>query len=385
MSPEQPSFDLSPEFRKFYDPNGYTAVFGEIRDPMLLYWLDYNRRNDILLPTERGVMPFSGRRTLAVEQAHLLNITKNDFTKARGLGLSNSELSESVDVAVFGATQVVNCLVRATDAMLDNNPEINRQVEAKDPMKILVRSMMLSAVTHRGQKRLSGNDYYGHPRDGAIMLGMAARMSRRVIGPEQSVYLRRLQSLELFHDGIEKHLKKNGGSFLSSEGIVLTPLTHYILLEACGLSPAEAMDDATSLLGLTNTVGPDGKGAYDPYIHEIVGYPREKTVKKADVDNNLNIDPKRTKPLSELLSQEELERVLHVHFTEKKYAAVLPMLTIGDDELVDPFLRDINQNIDKIKPSDLDKFRKTGSSRILNMATSEMMLTEWDRAWKLAA
>jgi len=374
------TINLSDGFKHFNDPNNHFEVYGSNRNAMLVAWVDLMRNEPIEVPTPAGMVPVQGLKTAVIELAHTRDITHNNLSGATGLGLSSRELHESIDIATFGAQQIVVGVLKAVELLLeDPSSLIAKQTAKRDPYHLIVAGAVLSAVSHRYAKpRLNGLPYYDHPRAVATILGIAARMPKQAISPENMLQLRLAQYLALNHDGFEDTLVSKGDhlgrSFLAAKQVIPSPLVHAMLIEALGFDKAIGSNAAASIKRLTKPVGiGGGRLRYGPYIPIIVGWPVDSVVKMADIHHNNYIDPKKA-PIPDTVAH-------NAHMRKKEvYEWGFAQLSEGLQN-APAFIHSIGNCIAKVEPEDLDIFK--GSTRLINLLTDTVALEAHDRGQTL--
>ena len=283
--------------------------------------------------------------------------------------------------------------------LLEDNFELNRLTEERDPQRLLVTGAVLGAVAHRGETRLSGLPYIYHPIAVAAIAGIAARKEGDVLSDEEKHVLRLVQYVGLGHDTHENNIEstgpERGSSFLTKrdERVVASPLVHYMVLRSLGLDKDESFSAARDILMLTKTVGPEKKGRmkYSKYAARLFSvkkhhhgetrmhlkYPIATVVKQLDLHDNRVIDPKRVEPVDKK-HEKQRRAVLRLKNQQNNYRKVS---RTGERRVRDSdahyMLRRISRNIQLVKPSDLDDFK--GSGRILAiLRENDMLLAAWD-------
>lgn len=374
-------------FQSFYDPNSHFSgpftLFGQRR---LLRFLEKKRRLPIDAETPDGTVQYSGRELIALEMAHTMLISQSDYRAAAPLGLDEETLAQAVEVANFGAQQIVRGVKAAVELLLAENPELARLTEARDPHHLLTAGAVLAAVSHRGQKRRSGHDYIDHTIAAAGIAGIAARMEGEDFSTHERHVLRLLQYGLLNHDGFEDSMessgKNRGRSFLASDKIVASPLVHYTLLKELGVSPEESFEEARNIYLLSKPVGPERKGRmkYDKYVDRFIDFIEVDVMKLCDIHHNLNIDPKRVRPVT-LWHKLMLNRTLKLKSQQNNYSEVFASLEANVIESqADPMLKRVARNIRYVRPRHLDEWRMASMSvRILNQFDNKKLLHAWDK------
>lgn len=374
---------IGESFKSFYDPNGYhTGPLKPFGKQRLLGYLDEKRASGAMLATPDGSALIRGRDLVAVELAHSMLIADDNFEQAEWLGLSESRLIEAVQIADFGAAAVVKGVRIATDLLMDRNPSLRARSEERDPWRLLTTNGVLSAVSHRGEKRLSGQDYFYHTIASAAIAGIAARKSGVKFTMDRNLVQRRLQANLEGHDGWENSMESKGenrgASFLASPRVVPSPLVHYNLRRSLGLSVADSFEDASTIFMITKTVGPEKRGRmdYDKYRRRMHGHPMTEVSKMCDIHDNLKIDPKRVEPV-DADHAEIRKKTLRLKSTQNNYH-----LTFKDIEkdvaknAEDETLRLIAQHVRRVSPDDLNYL--WGSMRVLAQLSNPELLESWD-------
>lgn len=387
VEPLEKSPVIGATFEEFYDPNshltGSLVFFGNWR---LKHHLLRKRRTPVSVVAPEGASEYSGRQLIALEMAHTMLISESDYNAAAPLGLDADTLERAVDVANFGAQQIVKGVKAAVEVLLAENPELARLTEARDPHRLLTAGAVLAAVSHRGQKRRSGHDYIDHTIAAAGIAGIAARMEGEDFSAHERHVLRLLQYGLLNHDGFEDSMesrgKNRGRSFLASEKIVASPLVHYTLLKELGLSAAESFQEARNIYLLSKPVGPERKGRmkYEAYVGRLFNDTETNVMKMADIHHNLKIDPKRVRPVT-LWHKLRLNRTLTIKSQQNNYTEVYTSLenNVANSD-ADPMLKRVARNINKVLPEHLDEWRMPSVSvRIMNQFNNKKLLAAWDK------
>lgn len=373
-------------FQTFYDPNGYhTGLLKPFGKQRLLSYLDEKRAPGVTLSLPDGERRLvQGRELLAVELAHSMLIAHGNFEQAEWLGLSDSRLIEATQIAEFGAKSVVRGVVMATDLLLQRNASLRARSNQRDPMHLLTANGVLSAVSHRGEKRLSGQDYFYHTVASAAIGGIAARKSGLVFTPASTLTLRRLQSDLLGHDGWENSMDSKGPnrgrSFLASPRVVPSPLVHYRLRRALGLSVSDSFEDASTIFLITKTVGPERQGRmdYERYKRRMYGHPMAEVAKECDIHDNLRIDPKRVEPIDADHAKTR-KKTLQLKSAQNNYRSSFKDLERDVAKNAnDETLRQIAQFVRRVGPDDLNYL--WGSMRVLAQLSNPELLSSWDDA-----
>ena len=384
---------ISESYKTFYDPNahfmGPLTLFGTQR---LTRNLLQKREKPVEVLSSNGPLPLTGSDLVAAELAHTMLIAEGDFTQANWLGLSENRLVEAVKTAEFGAQSVVRGVKSAVEVLLDENAELARLSEERDPLHLLAAGAVLAAVSHKGQKRKSGLDYVTHTIATAGIAGIAARKEGEDFSDHERHVLRLLQYGLLNHDGFEDSMESKGAnrgrSFLASERIVPSPLVHYTLLQSLGVSPEESFAGARNVYMLSKPVGPERKGRmkYSKYVDRFFEFIDADVMKMCDVHDNLEIDPKRVQPIN-MWHRFTRNRVLRIKNQQNNYSKVFNTLEAHVAESdADPMLKRIARNIRFVKPEDLDEWRQpTVTMRILNQLDNKKLLSAWDEGQRRLA
>lgn len=385
-----PPRTLGESLRSFYDPNDHFLLGdGEYDHAGLMSHLDAKRQSPVAVNTPSGVQEFCSRKLLALELAHLIFITHDDISEAGPLGLTEQDIHDAIDVATFGAQQIVTGIIAATKVLLQNDEVLKALVDKRDPLHLLPAGAILGAKAHEGVKRNSGVDFIYHQIAAASIAGIAARKDRKKIDGQSVRLLRRVQYVSIGHDGFEDSMpskgETRGQSFLSARRIVPSPLIHFMLLNTLGLDKEESYADAKAIYLLAKPVGPEPKGRmeYNPYTERLITAGRSQKIysaaiaKMVDIHDNSVIDPKRVTAISE--KHEEIRaQQLAIMDGLKKYGVVFGLLereSQRDD--VPSILRRVGRNIRKVMPLEIDKFRKNGSARILSRFDNVVLLKSW--------
>lgn len=265
------------EVWSFYDPNNSLALSNN-PEGALLSWLDSKREQPITLPHIGRV---ATRQLIAMELAHIGVITpENAKQNADWLEQSTSAAEKGVEAATAYASDVSRL---CRDAIKN----IRREVRLTNASDIVLAGAILSANTHRGEKRISGHPYDTHPTAVALLLQTAARLHLRNSEREQ------IETFDgLLHDGFEHALDKKGGSFLATPRLLVSPLVIATALQDLGVSGEIAWNSARDNLALTKFVGPDGGMNWDRYIVRFDSRPTAIAKKIADLRHNRDLDPK---------------------------------------------------------------------------------------------
>lgn len=376
---------IGESFKSFYDPNGYyTGSLKPFGKQRLLNYLDEKRAPGVRLVTPYGPTLVSGRDLVAVELAHAMLIADDNFEQAEWLGLSDSRLSEAVQIADFGASAVVRGVRAATDLLHERNSLIRELSDERDPLHLLSINGMLSAVSHKCEIRLSGVDYFYHTVASAAIAGIAARKEGENFTKAQERMLRRTQGNLLGHDGWENAFvskgESRGRSFLASPRVVPSPLVHYRLRMTSGLSVVESFEDASTIFLITKTVGPEKEGRmkYDRYGRRLHGHPMAEVCKMCDIRDNLDIDPKHVEPIDADHAATR-KKILRLKNSQNNYRSTFKDLQRDvAKNAEDEMLRRIGRNVRFVTPADLDYLR--GSTRILATLNNVELLGAWGDA-----
>jgi len=379
-----PAITLGQTFQGFYDPNGHFngplrgsfSYFERYGRRRLMTYLDDRRATPVNLPAPEGTVPVIGRQLLAVELAHLMLITHDDYTQAEHLDLGQDDLEQAIGIANFGAEQIVRGVHAGVEVMLERDPVLRELSEMRDPKFLLSSGAMLAAIAHDGQERLSGWPFFEHPKAAAGIAGIAARMrlwseKPRDLTPYEEHTLRRLQYSILAHDILENEIissgDEKGTSFLIPRGrVVSTPLVHYLELQDRGLSYTECFSGARDNYLYTKPSAPEKEGRmdYGGYMVRMETYPETEAGKGVDVHHNWKTDPIRLQPIDRRHA-EALEKELRQKSRERNYR--MASHKIRHDVLrsdASPIIKRIVRNTPRVKSSDLDKL--WGSMRILS-------------------
>lgn len=385
-----PPRTLGESFRSFYDPNDHFLLeSGEYNHAGLMSYLDDKRQSSVAVATPSGLQEFSGRKLLALELAHLIFITHDDISEAELLGLPEQEIHEAIDIATFGAQQIVAGIIAAKDVMLANDEDLRALTDKRDPLHLLTAGAILAAKAHEGVRRNSGVDFIYHQIAAASIAGIAARKDHQKIDVQSVRLLRRLQYVSLGHDGFEDSIpskgETRGQSFLSSPRIVPSPLVHFMLLKSLELNNEESYADAKAIYLLAKPVGPEDEGRmdYSPYAKRLVAAGQIQKIylaelaKMVDIQDNSVIDPKRVTAIDEKHEDKRAQQLAIMNGL-KKYDEVFELLERESQRAdVPKILRRVGRSIRKVKPSDTDEFKDKWSTRILSRFRNEVLLQSW--------
>ncbi|MFZ1249118.1 MAG: hypothetical protein WAQ24_02250 [Candidatus Saccharimonadales bacterium] len=379
---------LTNEFRSFYDPQ---REYPRNQGQKLIQWMCEGRSN---APGE--VRRSIGARVIAREMAHVRMIAYGRHDNAIGLGLESDELNNLVDLSYYDAHKTVTVLSRSVDLLYRENPRIAELAAAQDPSRIITLGAMGSAVSHAAQKRRSGRDYAEHPWESVMIAEVAeARAFPNGVPAEARLTSMILRYLIYSHDELEDDMSSNAKernhSFIKGTKLHMTPLVHYLLLQACGAPEDVADYTSDGLVRLTKTVGPGGRREWRDYIRELssaapvapVGYEGTVTsAKNTEMHHNAVID-KDPPPKRRGQSRDAYRDAKHTQYrrTGDYQWAAKQLSSYREDMRGYP--AEYAKHIKGVSKYDVAQYKK--QSRLVPALTPALLVTAYNRSQNIAA
>ena len=254
---------------QFYDPNSrFEGNHAVLVDTML-------RR-----PPARNLRGWD----LVMAELQLAGIeTSTRHEVAEQADMTEAEASRISEVVVHESSEIV-------ERALSRVAKLRHLIGGGEDHNIVVSSAILSATSHRHDRRISGGAYYNHPKVVAKIIEAAWRLHMSQF-PEQDLQLK--QSLGLLHDAWENMFQKKSVSFLGDERVLVTPFSYGQLLGRIGVSIADIGHAVAGLQRVTKQ--PDVTGVpqdYVGYIENRAWKEISAAAKLADIHHNFTLDRK---------------------------------------------------------------------------------------------